>query len=104
MLKKVYSVRDAKGDVYNQPFYQNTHGEAERTLVELVKDQRTFVAKYPEDFDLYYLGDFDDKTGMFMPLSTPLHIVKAMQLVANKSQDVKVRPELHVPSAETSPQ
>lgn len=97
MKKKIYSVRDAKGEVYHQPFYQNTHGEAERAFLELVKDERTFVAKYPEDYDLYYLGEFDDQKGTFESLVTPHHMMKAtnlLQAIANKKGPQTLRPEV----------
>lgn len=78
MKLQVYSIRDAKGEVYNTPFFQKTHGEAERNFRELVKDEKSMVAKYPEDFDLYHLGTYDDQSGTFQTLDTPLHMLKAI--------------------------
>mgnify|MGYP003375826781 CR=1 FL=1 len=80
MKRKVYTVRDAKAELFNTPFYQTTHGEAERTFKNLVQDKTSMVGKYPEDYDLYYMGEFDDNTGNIMSLETPQHIVKAVQL------------------------
>lgn len=77
MLLKVYSVRDAKSEVYNQPFYKKTHGEAERDFRSLVNDDKSTLNKYPDDFDLYYVADYDDNLGTFKPLDTPQHIIKA---------------------------
>jgi len=80
MKQRIYSIRDQKGDMYNTPFFNKTHGEAERNFQELVKDEKSFVAKYPEDYDLYYLGEYDTITGIIQPLDTPQHMVKAIQL------------------------
>jgi hypothetical protein len=77
---QVYSIRDAKGEVYNTPFFQKTHGEAERNFRELVSDPKSMVSKYPEDFDLYHLGTYDDQSGLIKPLDTPLHILKAISV------------------------
>jgi len=87
MILKAYSIRDAKAEVFNPPFYKNTHGEAERDFVRITQDEKSTVCKFPEDFDLYHVGEFDDRTGKFNPLDTPTHIIKAIQLV--KKTDLK---------------
>lgn len=78
MELKVFSIRDAKAEVYNQPFFKKSHGEAERDFQELVKDEKSWISKYPEDFDLYFVGIYDDQTGLFKSLDTPQHLHKAI--------------------------
>lgn len=85
MRLKVYSIRDSKGEMYHQPFYQKTHGEAERSFMELVKDNKSFISKYPDDYDLWYLGEWDDQLGLHIPLETPLHVQKAA-VIASRLQ------------------
>lgn len=75
---KLYSIRDSKASAFNLPFFNKTHGEAERNFRELVNDEKSFPSKYPEDFDLYCLGSFDEHTGLLSPLDTPQHIAKAI--------------------------
>lgn len=79
MLHKVYSIRDAKAEYFTPPFYKKTHGEAERDFRTLVKDEKSTVNKYPDDYDLYYLGEYNDETGVIKSLDTPQHILKAVQ-------------------------
>lgn len=81
MQLKIYSIRDSKGEIYNPPFYKKTHGEAERDFTTLCKDEKSTVAQYPEDFDLYYLGDYDDVKGTISSLDTPQHITKAVSVM-----------------------
>jgi len=38
------------------------------------------VAKYPEDYDLYYLGEYNDQNGLISPLDTPQHMLKAISV------------------------
>lgn len=83
MELRVYTIRDAKGEVFHPPFYKKTHGEAERDFQTLVRDGKSQVNQYPEDFDLYYLGTYDDYTGKLSSLDTPQHMMKAVQLVQN---------------------
>lgn len=80
MNLKIFSIRDTKGEIYNTPFFQKTHGEAERSFTSLMNDQNTMIAKYPEDFDLYFIGEFDDQSGKITHLDSPQHLVKAINL------------------------
>lgn len=80
MTKKIFSIRDSKAGIFHQPFFKNSHGEAERDFNALVNTDNPngMINKYPEDFDLYYLGEYDDVLGTFKSLDTPQHIVKAV--------------------------
>lgn len=83
MLHKVFSIRDAKAEIFNPPFYKRTHGEAERDFRSLTTDPKSNVSMYPEDYDLYFIGEYDDVKGTFQSLETPQHILKAV--LANKT-------------------
>lgn len=84
MQLKIYSIRDSKGEHFKPPFYKHTHGEAERDFTTLCRDEKSTVSQYPDDFDLYYLGIYDDQTGKIASLDTPQHIVKAIQVISKK--------------------
>lgn len=80
MQLKIFSIRDAKGETYNTPFFQKTHGEAERTFRELANDEKSMICKYPDDFDLYCVGEFDTETGNIISLPTPQHLIKGVNV------------------------
>lgn len=82
MQLKVFAIRDSKAEIFNLPFFNKTPGEAERNFKSLVNDGKSTVSQYPDDFDLYYLGEYDDQSGVVKSLDTPQHIVKAVQLKA----------------------
>lgn len=88
MLLKIYSIRDTKGEIYNTPFYQRTHGEAERNFKTVASDLKSTISQFPEDYDLYYLGEYDDQTGKIKSLDTPQHITKAINVI-DKRPDYK---------------
>jgi hypothetical protein len=88
MRQKISSIRDAKAEIFNKPFYQNTHGEAERTFRTIVNDDSTAVSKYPEDYDLWYLGEFDDNSGKAELLDTPQHMIKAIDVQSQNPNQV----------------
>ena len=78
MQLKIYSVRDSKGEIYNTPFFAKTHAEAERMFRGVANDTKSMIAQFPEDFDLYFVGEFDDSSGNLKKLDTPHHIAKAI--------------------------
>lgn len=80
MELKIYSIRDLKAETYNAPFYQPTHGLAERYFQNLVKDDKSQLHQYPDDFDLFHLGTYNTDTGRFKTLDIPQHICKASAL------------------------
>jgi hypothetical protein len=86
MTQKIYSIHDAKAEYFTQPFFKKTHGEAERDFTQLVNDEKSQLHKFPEDYDLYYLGEYDDNTGKMTPIDTPQHIIKAIQIRSKSMQ------------------
>jgi len=78
MQLKMYSIRDSKSEIFNRPFFKNTEGEALRDFETGVKDPSTMLHNHPEDFDLFYLGVYDDNTGKMESLPTPKHVIKAV--------------------------
>ncbi len=89
MKLKMFSIRDAKSEIFTNPFYKATHGEAERDFRTTVNNDKTTLNRYPEDFDLYYLGTYDDNTGFTASLDTPQHIIKAVQVLEQKPTPIE---------------
>lgn len=84
MTLKIFSIRDQKSDVFNTPFFKKTVGEAERDFRTLVNDGKSMVNQYPDDFDLYWVGEYDDSTGQLKALDTPQHVLKAVVAMNQK--------------------
>lgn len=82
MIVKAYSIRDQVAGIFHAPQYAHTPGAAERDFKEIVNDKNTMIAKHPEGYDLYHIGEYDNSTGKFTSLETPQFVVKAVQLVS----------------------
>lgn len=80
--QKMFSIRDIKGEIFHPPFFKPSHGEAERVFLELQKDEKSTISKYPEDFSLWYLGTYDDQTGL-MEAKQPSHMTNTKPSVAS---------------------
>jgi len=88
---KMYTIRDAKGKYHHLPIFQKSHGEAERFIKTIVTDENpkqlpghyANVSKYPQDYDLYYLGDFLEEHGKMNLLDAPQHIINCDSVKTN---------------------
>lgn len=79
MKQKVMTIRDEKAEIYINPFLVRTTGEAERVLTDLLNNPQTNIAKYPESFSLWELGEYNDNTGIF-DTHEPRHVINAIDL------------------------
>jgi hypothetical protein len=73
MIKPVICVYDKKAESYSAPFYAQSKGVAIREFADVINkaDENSLYYKHPEDFDLYCLGEFDDKTAKFSLSEVP---------------------------------
>lgn len=67
MKLKIYSVRDRASDAFMNPMYMPANGQAIRVFGDEINrpDDKSPLYHHPEDFDLYYLGEFDASAGTF---------------------------------------
>lgn len=89
MIRKAFSIRDSKSEIFHLPYFCATPGEAERNFRQVVNDPQGQINKFPEDYDLYYIGQYDDNTGKFAPLDTPEHIIKAINCIHQRPVEVQ---------------
>jgi hypothetical protein len=61
----IFSIHDSKLGSFLQPFFSANKATAIRSVVQTLKDGDTNFSKFPSDFNLYFLGFFDDDSGSF---------------------------------------
>lgn len=59
---KIYAIKDKKAEAYLQPFTTTKDGLAIR-MIQASMEQENNLSKYPEDFSLYQIGEFNENTG-----------------------------------------
>lgn len=65
-MMKMYVLYDVVGDCYEVPFFAHGDGFVKRALADLPATNPTsMVAQHPADFQLFSIGDYDQKTGDF---------------------------------------
>ena len=82
MTQEVFTILDKKSGLHGIPFFSPNKGTAIRQFEQMLKASDSFIAKYPEDFHLYQIGNFDEKTGEIKG-STVESVIKATD-IANK--------------------
>ena len=81
-VMKVYSVYDEKALVYGLPTCFSTDGLALRSFADLVSNQNSNVNKYPSDFKLYRIGEFNDANAEMISI-TPVYLAVGTQYAFN---------------------
>lgn len=78
---KLYCVRDRKANLCNRPFVERDHVMAIRGMEQLCSDPKSPMAMWPDDFELLFLGHFDEEKIEFQPEKIPLVLVDARACV-----------------------
>lgn len=87
MIVQVFTIYDTAAEAYNQPFFAQAKGQALRMFTQSANDPQSNISSYPSDFTLFHMGSFDDATGKFDLLSTPVGLGKAIEF--KKQDEVK---------------
>lgn len=92
MIDKMFCLYDKKAAVYMSPFTERNDATAVRMVQGLLAQRNSNVAQYPEDFDLYYLGDFDTEDGELTPGVKPEFKVNLASLLQTDLEDFTAAP------------
>lgn len=65
--KQVFVIRDAKVGFYGPPMVLRSTGEAIRVFTDACRDPKSQISKYPEDFSLHSIGEYDEIKGQMIP-------------------------------------
>ena len=86
MILKIFTVYDSKAKAYLAPFYMHEEGMATRIFGQTVNDKTHAYGKSPSDYTLFNIGEFDDNTAKFNPI-TPISLGNGVEfLTSNKEQ------------------
>lgn len=85
MKKQVFSVYDSKAEVFHQPMFLNTIGEATRNFEDACRQEDSPMASHPEDYTLFHIGEFDSDKGLLTPLTTPASLGLAIEYLREDS-------------------
>jgi len=83
MKMVIVSILDTAAGAYGRPAYLASEGVAVRQFQDEVNraSDDNQLYKHPDDFQLYYLGTFDDNSGAFDLLASPKMIARAKDIM-----------------------
>lgn len=67
----LFSVYDKVSKMYVDLFTSQTKESAQRSFNSAAMNHNTMLAKYPSDFALYCMGEYDNATGEVVGMATP---------------------------------
>lgn len=66
MKHKIFNVYDSKSEAWGMPLFYDCRANALRSLSECVNatnDEKNQIAKYPSDFTMFEIGEYDQSNG-----------------------------------------
>ena len=60
---KMYAIYDRAIEAFGQPIFVKAQGQAIRSFMDECKNPESQFNKHPEDYELYYIGEFDETKG-----------------------------------------
>lgn len=67
MQPKIFTVYDVQAETFGQPFFMQSEGIALRSFHEAALNPESEISKYPDDYVLYAIGEYNDDTGHITP-------------------------------------
>lgn len=76
----IYTIYDSKAEAYLTPFFTDTDATATRIFTSAATDEQHHFHKYAEDYTLFAIGIWHEKTGAIIPEITPRSIINAISI------------------------
>lgn len=81
-MMKLFAVRDVKADAFGSPIAAPTRGLALRSFSDACANERSEFCRYPDDYMLYELGDYDPNSGEIRCHKLPSLVATARSVVS----------------------
>nr|WAE43871.1 MAG: nonstructural protein [Microviridae sp.] len=79
---KIFAVYDSKAEAYLPPFFLLSRGMALRSFTEIATDGKSQIFKYPADFTLFELGEYDDSNATFSLHEAKISLGSALEFAS----------------------
>lgn len=90
-----YSVLDVKSKLFNFPHFQQTDGVAIRGFAQACEDESSNLNRYPEDFILHRIGEFNMETGELIKCERPIIVASASEFVPKPATPSQIKTALN---------
>lgn len=80
MKKMMYAIKDQKSMVFDPPILCHNRGDAVRMFSTVFDNQKSMMARFPNDYMIFELGEYDDNTGVITVHEIPQEVCKLEDL------------------------
>lgn len=81
MKLRAYAVRDNAVGAFMRPMFARSDAEMTRSFMDEVNRPDSELGKHPEDYALFFVGEFDEMTGHFAVPTEPHSMGLALSYV-----------------------
>lgn len=82
---KIYSLYDKLAEKFGNPFVSENHQVAIRDFAMACKNENSPMAMFPNDIELAFIGDFDERKGIINANDKPIIITAAKEFVKKET-------------------
>ena len=86
MKTSAYSIYDVKEKKYNFPMFVSNELVAIRNI-QAAMQPGSMLMMFPNDYELYYIGEYDDETGLIAPCE-PKYVGRCLDFKAGDDNEV----------------
>lgn len=87
MKYSVFAVHDIKAENFGMPVFFAAKGQAIRAFDDQCNAAESLIGQHPQDFTLYQIGEYDDSTGLLIPLPQPTPLGTGVDYVRNQPEE-----------------
>lgn len=80
-MELLVALHDRKAGLWYTPMNVRTEAEAVRVFGEALRDPNGMCGKYPSDFGIFHVGDYDPTAGRIVALDDPRCLIMGDALV-----------------------
>lgn len=84
MKVQMFTIYDKKMQIHQQPFVAINRATMMRTIADGLKRNDSMMSRFPVDYEIYKIGEFDETTGMITPLPEREFICVLEDLIERK--------------------
>jgi len=86
MKQNIYAVKDIVAEEFQPPFFLKNDAVAIKEFGKACENKETQWNQFPQDYSLYYLGNFDTETGKIDSKESK-QLANATQFVTSVKED-----------------
>lgn len=80
-MSKIYAIKDQAIEAFSQPFFVQAQGQAVRMFMDETKNEQSQLNKHPQDFELWYLGEFNEQDGVITAATNIERVARAIDFM-----------------------